>query len=86
LRIGVLRIDGRDLHTPRSQPTLDLMHRRDQPFALLGTQGCEQRSRQLVRASVRAGAFASASSREVRNPNPAAVRTGRDSGQAGGFQ
>ncbi|HET7052025.1 MAG TPA: hypothetical protein VFI54_27390 [Solirubrobacteraceae bacterium] len=33
-----------------------------------------------------AGAFASASSTEARNPNPAAVRTGRHSGQAGGFQ
>src|SRR5436305_13993666 len=77
LRIRVLRINARDLHTPRGQQTLDLMHRHGQPFALVGSQGCEQRSRELVRASVQSGTFAAAGSREARNPNPPVARARR---------
>jgi hypothetical protein len=58
LRIGMLGIDGHDLHARRCQKTLDVMHRRDQALSLLHSQWGKQRCRELVGALVKRGAFA----------------------------
>lgn len=59
----MLGVDGQDLDARRSQQTLDLAHRGDEPLALLGSQRIEQRARELVRPLIERGALGATAAR-----------------------